>query len=174
MGRWAPNLRSLEEYGAFTFTLPSPLKSQKSTDRNDHLMHDASLCLLACHQRLTRASELQMAPKLVSAIIQFYPPGSDTKTGSLMTIIHNNRTYIHTYISLTALCPGLPRWAGTRNVKSICILLKQDTVSGSCISCAVCKSAPRSRQITTQAPHRSVFLQALPTAQPTASKHWRQ
>jgi len=36
-----------------------------------------------------------------------------------------------------------------------------------------CKSAPRSRQITTPAPHHSVFYRpdALPVAQPTASKH---
>ena len=77
---------------------------------------------------------------------------------------------------LTALFPGLPRWAGTRKVKPIWILLKQETVSGSGISSAICKSAPRSRQITTPAPHHSVFyrLDALPAAQPTASKHWRQ
>ena len=50
------------------------------------------------------------------------------------------------------LCPGLPRWASTRKVKPIWILLKQETVSGSGISWAICKSAPRSRQITTQAP----------------------
>jgi len=39
----------------------------------------------------------------------------------------------------------------------------------------ICKSAPRSRQITTPAPHHSVFYRpdALPAAQPTASKHWR-
>ena len=47
--------------------------------------------------------------------------------------------------------PGLPRWASTRKVKQIWILLKQETVSGSGISWAVCKSAPRSRQITTPA-----------------------
>ena len=72
--------------------------------------------------------------------------------------------------------PGLPRWAGTRKVKPIWILLKQETVSGSGISWAICKSAPRSRQITTPAPHHSVFyrLDALPATQPTASKHWRQ
>jgi len=52
-------------------------------------------------------------------------------------------------------------------------LLKQQTVSGSGISWAKCKSAPRSRQITTPAPHHSVFYRpdALPAAQPTASKH---
>jgi len=38
---------------------------------------------------------------------------------------------------------------------------------------AVVESAPRSRQITTPAPHRSVFYRpdALPATQPTASKH---
>ena len=50
-------------------------------------------------------------------------------------------------------CPGLPGWAGTRKVQPIWILLKQETVSGSGISWAVCKSAPRCRQITTPAPH---------------------
>ena len=68
---------------------------------------------------------------------------------------------------------GLPRWAGTRKVKPIWILLKQETVSGSGISWAICKSAPRSRQITTPTPQHSVFYRpdALPAAQPTASKH---
>ena len=46
-------------------------------------------------------------------------------------------------------CPGLPGSAGTRKVKPIWILLEQETVSGSGISWAVCKCAPRSRQITT-------------------------
>ena len=85
----------------------------------------------------------------------------------------SNPTYIHTH--LTALFPGLPRWAGTRKVKPIWILLEQETVSGSGISWAMCKSAPHSRQITTPAPHHSVFYRpgALPAAQPTVSKHWR-
>jgi len=42
----------------------------------------------------------------------------------------------------------------------IWILLKQETVIGSCIRWGICKSAPCSRQITTPAPHHSVFLQA--------------
>jgi len=81
-----------------------------------------------------------------------------------------------THTCLMALCPGLPRWAGTRKVKvkPIWILLKQETVSGSGITWAICKSAPRPRQITTPSPHHSVFYRpdALPAAQPTASKHW--
>jgi len=44
------------------------------------------------------------------------------------------------------------------NTKPIWILLKQETVSGSGISWAICKSATRSRQITMPAPHHSVFF----------------
>jgi len=46
-------------------------------------------------------------------------------------------------------------------------------MSGSGISWAMCKSAHRSRQIAMPAPHHSFFyrLDALPAAQPTASKH---
>ena len=51
-------------------------------------------------------------------------------------------------------------WAGTKKVKPIWILLKQERLSGSGITWAVCKSAPRSREITTPAPNHSVFLQA--------------
>ena len=79
-------------------------------------------------------------------------------------------THTHTHTRLTALCPGLPRWAGTRKVKPIWILLEQETVSGSGISWAICKSAPCSRQITTPAPHYSVFLQSgCPSCRPTNS-----
>ena len=47
-------------------------------------------------------------------------------------------------------------------------------VSGSGISWAICKSASHSRQITMPAPHYSVFYRpdALPAAQPTATKHY--
>ena len=84
----------------------------------------------------------------------------------------NIHTHNVTQNHLMALCLGLPGWAGTRKVKPIRILLKQETVSGSGISWAMCKSAPCSRQITMPAPHHSVFYRpdALPAAQPTASK----
>jgi len=65
-----------------------------------------------------------------------------------------------THTHLMALCLGLPGWASTRKVKPICILLKQQTVSGSGISWAVFQSAYRSRQITMPAHHNSVFLQS--------------
>ena len=56
-------------------------------------------------------------------------------------------------------------WAGTRKVKPIWILLKQETVSGNGISWAICKSAHRSRQTTTPAPHHS----GCPSCRPTNS-----
>ena len=70
-------------------------------------------------------------------------------------LMKKTHTHTHTH-HLTALFPGLPGSAGTRKVKPIWIS-KQETVSGSGISWAICKSAPRSRQITTPAPHHSVF-----------------
>jgi len=80
----------------------------------------------------------------------------------------------------------LPGWASTRKIKPIWILLKQETVSGSGISWAICKSAPCSRQgadlkvsqtaascklaTTMPAPHHSSFLQAgCPSCRPTNS-----
>ena len=81
-----------------------------------------------------------------------------------------NKTHTHTH-PFNGPFPGLPRSAGTRKVKPIWILLEQRTVSDSGISWAICKSAPRSRQITTPAPHHSVFYRpdALPAAQPSAN-----
>ena len=85
---------------------------------------------------------------------------------------YSTHTHTHTH-TFNGPFPGLPGWAGTRKAKPNWILLKQETVSGSGISWAVCKSAPRSRQITMPAPHHSVFYRpdALPATQPTVSKH---
>jgi len=102
---------------------------------------------------------------------------TDTHTQT-QTQTHRHRhrhTHTHTHTRLMALCPGLPRWAGTRKGKPIWILLEQETVSGRNIRWAIWKSAPQSRQITMPAPQYSVFNRpdALPAAQPTASEHWR-
>ena len=78
----------------------------------------------------------------------------------LVDVQHGTHTHTHTHTRLTALRPGLPGRAGTRKENPIWMLLKQETVSGSGISWAICKSASRPGQTTTPAPHRSVFLQA--------------
>jgi len=91
-------------------------------------------------------------------------------TMPLTTASTANDYIFYSHTRLTALFPGLPGWVGTRKVKLIWILLKQETVSGNGISRAICKSASRSRQITTPAPHHSVFLQAgCPSCRPTNS-----
>ena len=77
-------------------------------------------------------------------------------------------THTHTHSRLTALFPGLPRWAGTRKVKPVWILLKQETVSGSGISWDICKSAPHSRQIT--APPLSFFTGRMPFLPPNQQR----
>ena len=49
----------------------------------------------------------------------------------------HTHTHKHTH-PFNGPFPELPRWAGTRKVKPIWILLKQETVSGSGISWAIC------------------------------------
>jgi len=97
-------------------------------------------------------------------------------SGSTLFVIFVNSRATHTHTRLMALCPGLPGWVGTREVKPISgFYWRKEMVSGSGISWAICNSAPRSRQITIPAPHHSVFYRpdALPATQPTVSKHWR-
>jgi len=76
------------------------------------------------------------------------------------------------------LCMGLPGWAGTRKLKPVWILLKQEIVCGSGISWAICKSAPHSRQVTTPAPHQLKFftgrMPCLPPNQQCQSTEGRQ
>ena len=81
--------------------------------------------------------------------------------------------YTHTHTRLTAFfCDYSGEPVPERENQSGFYWSKK-TVSGSGISWDVCKSACRSRQITTPAPHHSVFYRpdALPAAQPPASKH---
>ena len=78
------------------------------------------------------------------------------------------RIHTHTHTHLTALFPGLLGWAGTRKVKPTWILLMQETVSGSGISWAICKSEPRSRHHASNPPLS--FLQAgCPSCRPNNS-----
>ena len=90
-------------------------------------------------------------------------PAACSPTGALWCATHD--VYLLVFIveqnnntRLMALCPGLPGWASNRKVKPIWILLKQETVSGSGISWATCKSTPRPRQIRMPASHHSSFF----------------
>ena len=87
----------------------------------------------------------------------FLMPNQQCQSTEGHKINNNNKILLHTH-QFNGPFPGLPRSAGTRKVKPIWILLKQETVSGSGISWAICKSAFRSRQITMPAPHHSCFF----------------
>jgi len=77
---------------------------------------------------------------------------------------------LHTHTRLTALCPGLPGWAGTRKVKLIWILLKQETVSDSGISWAVCKFCTSLQTDNhTNTPPLSFLQAGCPSCRPTYS-----
>jgi len=148
---------------------------------NYHLPQSASeenICCLHTHTHThtaVSATEVSLLPVIVCGMPCRHISGrartADVIVLLLLLLLHHTLLYTH----LTALFLGLPRWAGVRKVKPIWILLKQETVSGSGISWAICKSATRSRQITPPAPHHSVFYRpdALPATQPTVSKHRR-
>ena len=77
-------------------------------------------------------------------------------SGFLSLINHSTHTHTHTHTHpFNGPFSGTTGWAGTRKVKPIWILLKQETVSGSGISWAICKSASHSRQITMPVPYHS-------------------
>ena len=97
------------------------------------------------------ASKLEFAVKSMLPLLGWAPFFMSPIPGYYVLTWCHNKTGIHT--CLMALFPGLLGWASTRKVKPIWILLKQETVSGSGISWAICKPAPSSRQITTPAPH---------------------
>ena len=92
---------------------------------------------------------------------------------TFITIPYNTSLYFsmgNTYIHLlNGPLSRTTQVSRTRKVKPIWILLEQETVGGSGIRWAVCKSAPRSRQTTTPAP-TTQFLQAgCPSCRPTNS-----
>jgi len=93
------------------------------------------------------------------------------------TQTHTNthtHTHTHTHTRLTAFFQDyLGKPVPERKNRSG--FYWSNRLSGSGISWAICKSASRSRQTTMPATYHSVFYRpdALPAAQPTASKHWR-
>jgi len=62
--------------------------------------------------------------------------------------------------------PGTTRVSRYQKGKTISILQKQETVSGSSISWTICKFASRSRQITMPVPHHSFFTGRMPFLPP--------
>jgi len=132
---------------------------------------DPSICLATIHQHYRqdrqrsdsiRRTVLQMvAPKPKPGLVASYDirPGNGEGLFWFWSFINLLLTYLDSY-PLTVPEPTRGRWC-----------------SGIDISCTICKSfTPRSTQITMPAPQYSIFYRpnALPDAQPTVSKHWKQ
>ena len=82
-------------------------------------------------------------------------------------IVKTGEKYVHTF---NGPLSGTTQVSRYHKGKPIWILLKQETVSGSGISWAICKSAPRSRQITTSTPHHSSFTGRMPFLPPNQQR----
>jgi len=82
-------------------------------------------------------------------------------------LLYHRYMYIYTHTHPFNGCLGLPGWAGTRKAKPIWILLKQETVRGSGIRWAICKSAPRCRQKPRQHPTAQFFTGRMPFLPPS-------
>ena len=146
-------------------------------------MKNAASCFtINQHSGGISATSLQHARRVLHSfavtgfcMITVTRPATSLKT--LTHVCHVNVCTRHTH---THARPFNGPFSGTTQVsryqksKTNLDFTEQETVSGSGISWAICKFAPHSRQIAMPAPHHSVFYRpdALPAAQPTASKHW--
>ena len=123
--------------------------SQKQENRTNLAMILESLLVTRDRPEAVQTSWASATNARIS-LLTFFLIGHTAKS----RLFYNN---LHTH-PFNGPFQGIPRWSGTRKVKLIWILLKQETVSGSGISRAICKSAPCSRQITMPAPHRSIII----------------
>ena len=81
-------------------------------------------------EKITEADALQSIwtpPHLIGALTSITPILTLNVISAATLPIYPG--WEHTNTHLTALFPGLPRWAGTRKVKTTWILLKQETAS---------------------------------------------
>jgi len=106
---------------------------------------------------LTYTSASINQPKL------YFSVEHDLAEDSLTGMNKNNNTHTHPFNGPLSGSTQVSRY---QKVKPIWMLLEQETVSGSGISWAICKSTRRSRQITTPAPHHSVFTGRMPFLTP--------
>ena len=150
-------------------------------------MHRSVTLVLACivcvarvlawkRRLLAHVSRPKSSPSQVSHSQTLSPshPTNRHTEWCRFNFLNNSVTYTRTIIlRLFWILSGTTQVSRYQKGKTNLDLLEQETVSG--ISWAICKSAPRCRQITMPASHHSVFYRpdALPAAQTTASKHWR-
>jgi len=86
----------------------------------------------------------------------------------------NLKSLTHTHTHTPGPFSGTTQVSRYQKGKTNLDFVKQEIVSGTGISRAICKSASCWGQIAMPAPHHSSFYRpdALHAAQPTASKHW--
>ena len=111
---------------------------------------------LAVVWRADNRGRCQVLRKLPSLLVQ-----CQDVLPALQALLEPQGTHTHPF---NGPFSGTTRVSRYQKVKPIWILLKQETVSGSSISWAICKFAPRSIQTTIPAPNHSVFYRpdALP------------
>ena len=135
------------------------------------VVHNHTVSILPCRHLATNSkleSTKLCTQNVTNTLCLYTTPGYLTDRNSSVATLHY--AIIHTHTHLTALFLGLPGGAGTRKLKPIWILLEQKTVSGSGISWAICKSAPRSRQTTMPALHCSVSTGRMPFLPPNQQR----
>ena len=138
---------------------------------NHHSTHSACYCSYTNHYKLFKYMQLALIhnfPSTRREVISWAMRKLGVEKWLVMSMYTGAVVRTHTH--LTALFPGLPRWAGIRKAKPIWILLKQETVSGSGISWDICKSAPHSRQISRQHPTAQFFTGWMPFLPPNQQR----
>ena len=108
-----------------------------AVDQHSQLMEPDHYRQMQLHQHLAPQQQQGLDTWTVSAAAAMAPLPqllAERKTSAVhshhMTHLVLNM-HTHTY-PFNSPFPGLPRWAGTRKVKPIWTLLKQETVSGTC------------------------------------------
>ena len=123
-------------------------------------------------------SKVPQGTRANDAVSMMFP--SDIWTRVKMATLNVSPADDHTFTALhpfNGIFPGQSGSDGTRKVNHSGFYWSKRWWGGSGISWTICKSfAPHSRQKTKPVPHHFSFYRpdAVPAAQPTASKHWRQ
>ena len=121
---------------------------------------DVAERVLASSESVLGCDDVQLMP--------LWADENDEPAGITEALLHSlNNTHTQ---PLNGPFSGTTQVSRYQKGKSIWILLKQEIVSDSGISWAICKSAPSSRQTTAPAPHHSVFKGHMPFLSPNQQR----
>ena len=151
-----------------------PLAYSTLADLVHHVRQSLSLSDLALavnlfsknvHDESLPCSIQTMSCKLLLNLVECIRAKSEAENGN---VSHVPQWYTHTH-TFNGPFSGTTLVSLYQKGKTNLDLLKQETVSGSGISWAICKSAHRSRQITMPAHHHSFLQAGCPSCRPTNS-----